>query len=561
MEKVVRSTKDVKRNVLVVDDEFVNRQLLGFILSQDYEVLYAEDGKEALEKIREMKDTISLVFLDLLMPEIDGFEVLKTVSNDNELRHIPVIVLTSEKSAEVESLQLGAVDFITKPYDMPEIILARARRNIELAEDKRLIEVVERDELTGLYLTSFFYQYARQMEKYYPDKSMDAFVIDVDHFHLVNEIYGKEFGDSILKKIADIIKDFLDNVGGLGCRRESDTFFVYCTHQEDYVAVANKFKRGLAELLQQRRARLRFGVFPAADKTIDVEQRFDGAKLSCNSLRDNYTKSIAYYDAKMHDEALFEERLINDMDRAIAEKQFVVYYQPKYAIQGEKPRLYSAEALIRWKHPELGMISPGKFIPLFENNGLIQMLDHFVWREVGAQIRKWKDEFGVLLPVSVNVSRIDIYDPNLEKKLFDILNENGLDSEGYMLEVTESAYADDSKQLIDVVQGLRDKGFHIEMDDFGAGYSSLNMLAMMPIDALKLDMMFIRNAHKDKKSFRLIELVLDIAKYLEVPVIAEGVEEEEQYQLLKKAGCDIIQGYYFSKPVPAEEFSQFFKDI
>ncbi len=235
----------------------------------------------------------------------------------------------------------------------------------------------------------------------------------------------------------------------------------------------------------------------------------------------------------------------------------MVFYQPKYGIQSEKPVLRSAEALIRWKHPELGMISPGDFIPLFESNGLIQKLDHYVWAEAASQIRKWKDEFGYTLPVSVNVSRVDIYDPDFEKRLLDILDENKLTTSELMLEITESAYADDARGLTDVVNSLRDKGFKIEMDDFGTGYSSLNMITGIPIDVLKIDMKFIRNMNKDEKSLKLVELVMDIAKFLNVPAVAEGVEEASQVEKLKEMGCELIQGYYFSKPVPAEEFNRF----
>ena len=203
------------------------------------------------------------------------------------------------------------------------------------------------------------------------------------------------------------------------------------------------------------------------------------------------------------------------------------------------------------------MISPGDFIPLFEGNGLIQKVDHYVWSEAASQIKKWKDKFGVTVPVSVNVSRVDIYDPDLEKTLVGILEENGLTTDDMMLEITESAYADDAKGLTDVVNELRNRGFKIEMDDFGTGYSSLNMITTIPIDVLKIDMKFIRNMNKADKSRKLVELVMDIAKFLKVPAVAEGVEDETQLEALKGMGCEIIQGYYFSKPVPADEFEQF----
>jgi EAL domain-containing protein (putative c-di-GMP-specific phosphodiesterase class I) len=226
---------------------------------------------------------------------------------------------------------------------------------------------------------------------------------------------------------------------------------------------------------------------------------------------------------------------------------------------GSTPRLASAEALVRWIHPKLGFISPGDFIPLFESNGLIQKVDNYVWHEAAAQIRRWKEEHGTSIPVSVNVSRINILDPELESKLENIRAENGLSPEELMLEVTESAYSENTGRLIEVVERLRQKGFRIEIDDFGAGYSSLNMITSIPVDILKIDMSFIRNMEKDERNLKLVKLIIDIAKFLKVPSIAEGVETESQLATLKKMGCEIIQGFYFSKPVPPKDFVSFFE--
>ena len=205
------------------------------------------------------------------------------------------------------------------------------------------------------------------------------------------------------------------------------------------------------------------------------------------------------------------------------------------------------------------MISPGDFIPLFEENGLIQKVDHFVWKEAADKIRGWKDTIGASVPVSVNVSRIDIYDEGFEARVNSLLKEKNLTPADIYLEITESAYSEDAARLIEAVNHLRDMGFKIEMDDFGSGYSSLNMITTIPIDVLKMDMSFVRNMNKDEKCLKLVELVISIAKFLNVPVVAEGVEDAGQVEALKKMGCDIIQGYYFSKPLPAEEFAALLK--
>ena len=236
------------------------------------------------------------------------------------------------------------------------------------------------------------------------------------------------------------------------------------------------------------------------------------------------------------------------------------FNQPKYNVKGEKPVLTSAEALVRWDHPDFGFISPSEFIPLFEDNGLIQKLDNYVWNKAASQIKEWKNRFGISLPVSVNISRVDMYDPQLVETFKEIVEKNGITCEELLLEITESAYTEDANQIIRVVKDLRAIGFKVEMDDFGTGYSSLNMISDLPIDVLKLDMQFIRQAFSKRKDTKLLEIIIEIANYLCATVVAEGVETEEQMLSLKEIGCDIIQGFYFSKPVAPEEFEGFIKE-
>jgi EAL domain-containing protein (putative c-di-GMP-specific phosphodiesterase class I) len=262
------------------------------------------------------------------------------------------------------------------------------------------------------------------------------------------------------------------------------------------------------------------------------------------------------YSEDMRLREMLNQRLLNDLAAATQERQLQVYYQPKYDVQCNPPRLASAEALIRWKHPELGMISPGDFIPLFEGNGLIHVVDNYVWDEAASQVARWRDRFGVTLPISVNLSRADVFDRDLEDRLVSLIENNGLSYGDLMLEVTESAYTDNAMELLDVIARLRERGFKVEMDDFGSGYSSLNMLSKMPIDVLKMDMKFVRHIEESETDLRLVKLILDIAEYLKLHVVAEGVETEGQLGLLKDAGCGLIQGYLFSRPLPAEEFEQ-----
>lgn len=546
------------RLVLVVDDQEINRDALGAILEDEYQIIYAENGKRALELIDKYVDDLSIVLLDLIMPELNGFEVLKIMTSDEQKKHIPVIVLTSEKSAELEALQMGAADFITKPFDLHEVILARVGRIIELSEGRKLISAAEHDKLTMLYNRNFFFEYANKIYQYHKDMHMDAIVLNIEKFHSINNLNGREFGDNVLRLLGNEIRNFLAQTEGIASRFDADRFDIYCAHQEDYYALRNRFQEKLDDYSPNINIHLRMGVKPWREG-VEPLVLFDRARTACNMVRGDYQNPVMIYDEDMHMKDLLNQRLINDLNKGIEEKQFKVYYQPKYDIRCNPPKLTSAEALIRWNHPELGMISPGDFVPLFEGNGLINKVDKFVWNEAAKQIAKWKKEFNFTLPVSVNISRSDVYDKTLGDRLINLVKDNNLSYPDLKLEITESAYTDNAQQLLDLIKRLRDLGFEVEMDDFGSGYSSLNMLSSTPVDILKMDMKFVKRIEESETDYRLVRLIIDIAKYLNLSVVAEGVENEGQLKLLKDAGCDIIQGFYFSRPVPAEQIDEFIK--
>ena len=428
------------------------------------------------------------------------------------------------------------------------------RRVMQTAAAKRkLIQQTERDNVTNLYSWNYFLVYVNRIFESDKNKPMDAVIIDIDRFHSINALHGRAFGDQVLRAVAAAIQLFAHNSNGIVSRPEADRFMLYCPQREDWQLVFNQFQEHISKLFPHASIHLRMGVKPW-QPGMTPEAQFDCARIACNKLRGSYTSAIAFYDHEMESRENRDHRLLNDLTGAISRGELQVYFQPKYNIQGEKPVLVSAEALVRWKHSELGMISPGEFIPLFERTGRISELDIHVWREAARQIATWRDKYGKLLPVSVNLSRLDVFSPNLFETLDGIVKLNNLSTSCLKLEVTESAYTDNPEQLIEVIHKLRAKGYKIEMDDFGSGYSSLNMLSSLPMDVLKMDIAFIRNIEHSPKDLRLVELVVDIARYLNVPVVAEGVETEGQIRLLRKEGCDIVQGFYFSRPLPAADF-------
>ena len=539
--------------VLVVDDQEINRDILGSILEDKYRLIYAENGQEAMELIREHTQELALILLDLMMPVMNGFEVLEQVKGDEELKRIPVIVLTADQSAELQALQMGAADFITKPVEIHEIVQTRVDRIIELSDGRQLISAAEHDKLTMLYHRNFFFEYCRRLFQHHSEIHMDAVALNIEQFHSVNALHGRDFGDHVLKAIGEEIAVFLTQTQGIASRIEADRFAIYCAHQDDYASLLDRFQERANAVSKKVNIHLRMGVKPWTEGEEPV-MMFDQARAACSLARGNYQNPLKIYDEKMRERELMNQRLLNDLRSAVEERQFLVCYQPKYNVQCDPPRLSSAEALVRWRHPELGMVSPEEFIPLFENNGLIGVVDEYVWKETVSQIAAWKEKYHFTLPVSVNLSRSEMTDPDLEERLVQLVKSNGLDFSSLKLEVTESAYTDNMKQILETVDHLRDHGFEIEMDDFGSGYSSLNMLSDMPIDGLKMDMKFVRNIENSETDRRLLALVLDIARYLNVPAVAEGVETVGQLKILQENGCDLVQGFYFSGPLSPEEF-------
>lgn len=437
------------------------------------------------------------------------------------------------------------------------LVLTKLHSDRQAAERQKLIAATELDPLTKLYARNFFFEYAARMHKENPEYELDAIVVNIEQFHAINAIYGWDFGDRILLALGDEIKAYIGETDGIACRSTADRFDIYSRHTDDHQAVFDRLQHALDNFTENVNVRIRMGVMPY-QRDLEPVELFDRARTACNMVRGKHHIRLMVFNEQMREREILEQRLLNDLKYAVENREFIVYYQPKYDVQGEEPVLKSAEALVRWKHHELGMIPPGEFISLFEKHAQIGIIDKYVWQESARQIRAWKDKYGRVIPVSVNLSRIDIFDPNIVQTLEEIIEKNGINREDLHLEVTESAYTEDTDQVIGVVRNLRNMGYVIEMDDFGTGYSSLNMLSTMPVDILKLDKSFIDNIEKtggqEEKDIRLVELILDIAKSLKLTVVAEGVESEKQIKFLKDRGCDMVQGYYFSPPVPVAKF-------
>lgn len=410
------------------------------------------------------------------------------------------------------------------------------------------------DSLTGLFNRSAFFLNAKEMLSSHPDTEYVIYRINIGSFKLINDIMGREVGDKMLTTIAFALRELIPAEGVLA-RFFADNFVMLLpgdtVSPEDIIET---IKKSVSETqFINHDIQYYVGVYTVTDRDIKVEDMCDRASIACRSISGSFSNYIAYYDARMRDAMLDEQEIRDETHSAIAGGQFCIYYQPVYGLKSKK--FVSAEALVRWKHPKKGIISPGKFIPMFERNGFIAELDLYVLEQVCKYQQKRREQGLDQFPISVNISRMSLYNP----KLFDIISEltekYGVDPKYFRIEITETAYNDNPTQLLDTVNKLREKCYPILMDDFGSGYSSLNTLKDIPIDLLKLDMKFMQGFESNDRVGTIVTAVARMAKWLNVPMLAEGVETKEQYVFLESIGCAYIQGFYFSKPVPEEEFT------
>lgn len=545
----------MRHQVLIVEDNEINRKTLKEMLSDVYLILEAANGQEALDILKSNQENIALIILDVTMPVMDGYTFLDIVKNDSVLSLIPVIVTTQSdrEEDEIAALEHGANDFVAKPY-RAQIIRHRAANLIKLRKTAAIANQFKIDQLTGLYSKDYFYRKVRERLDKNPDKEYTLICCNIENFRLYNDTFGREAGDRLLKEAAEIFRKRVSE-DAICCRYNADRFLALTDKASEAkgresFAGARKLKR--SELSDNLPVKL--GIYEIIDRSIPVELMCDRAVWVVDTIKGIYDRYVAVYDDKIRNTLLREQAITDAMETALSEKQFVVYYQPKNSLGDDN--IIGAEALIRWIHPEWGFMSPGEFIPLFEKNGFIRRLDEYVWESVCEQLHKWIVKGQPVVPVSVNVSRLDIYNSSLVDLFCELTEKYEIDQSLLHLEITESAYTENPDQIIGTVEELRRKGFIIEMDDFGSGYSSLNMLGEMSLDILKLDMKFIRNQMAKPVERSLLRAIIDMAHALHLKVVAEGVETLDQKERLKSMSYDYAQGYFYSKPSPAAEFEK-----
>ncbi len=418
------------------------------------------------------------------------------------------------------------------------------------------------DTLTRVYTKEYFFIQARKYLEEQPNTEFCIVELDVNRLTMINDMYGLVEGDRVLKNIGDSLVNIFQEVPySLVARIHADLFVFMCPYSKNEVEGYIRTIEDNVRFLSQRLSvdlLLSFGVYVANEADVPISSMCERANLALKSIKGNYMNHIAYFDTEMRKRAVDEIEITTKMNAALKNKEFVIYYQPKHSLDNEQ--VIGAEALVRWISPSLGMISPAKFIPIFENNGFIMKLDEYVWEETCRFISENLARGIMVPPISVNVSRVDLYNPKLVEIITGLVKKYAINPKMLKLEFTESAYTESMQQMLAIMDKIHEHGMEIDMDDFGSGYSGLNVLKDCPVDGLKIDLKFLGKSENDVKSKKILTSVIHMAKWLGIPSIVEGVETIEQVNHLKSLGCTMVQGFYYAKPMPTEDFIKYISE-
>lgn len=436
--------------------------------------------------------------------------------------------------------------------DEQDIIAKSISQKIAFGMD---INKREADSLTRIPNYSQFYKNAENEIRKNTDKTYAIVVFDIDRFKSINDLYGMTRGDEALKHIGRVLKDifgFNDNYA----RMHSDMFAFYISYDKkgEIIREIEKIRKRININDLEFDINTSYGIYLVGDRDVPINLMCDRAMMASRTIKENTMMFCSFYDEQYREEMLKTNEIERDMNKALLNNDFKMYLQPKYRLADGK--LCGAEVLCRWQHPKKGIIPPMDFIPLFEKNGFILKLDEYMWEEACKTIKDWIDEGRYPVPLSVNISRYHIKHNDLESVLTSLINRYGLSSDLLTLEITESLFLDKPEELNRVLAGLHKLGFKLEVDDFGAGFSSLNLIRNISVDTIKIDKDFLDSEIASEKGKIVVNHTIDMAKDLQLQVIAEGVETREHVDFLKNSRCDIAQGYYFARPMPLSEFNK-----
>lgn len=501
-------------------------------------------------------------FRSLLSSSNDDFskitELIRRWVNENDF----------QDQNSVETSSQWDIDGVTHYYDI-EYRKIFAKKGEYIGFFLNFIDITEKrlafekekflathDALTGLYNQSYFATKVSEAMQQAPDVDWLLLCSNIKDFKLINDLFDLEKGNEVLKMEADLLKKYCGENAVYG-RIGGDKFAV-CIPKDQFLE--QKIMQVIQDMGQtfnnnMYHMHIYIGVYEITDRDEDVSIMCDKANIAIKTLYDNYDRSIAYYSDTLLDKTIKEKQLVGDFDEAIEQKQFCMYLQPQMTSDG---KMIGAEALVRWQHPKRGLIFPGDFIEIFERTGLIYRLDRFIWELAVQQLAKWQKEGRDELYISVNISTKDFQYMDVYQTITSLVERYGIIPSTLKLEITETAIMTGNVGELDTIGRFRNYGFEVEIDDFGSGYSSLNTLKDMDVDVLKIDMGFLRTTRSERveRSMSILNMIISLSKILGLSVVTEGVETKEQVSRLSQMGCGVYQGYYFSKPIPVQEFEE-----
>lgn len=432
--------------------------------------------------------------------------------------------------------------------------------NNEMEAIKKLEIFSSIDRLTKIPNRNTFVEKTQSIIESNPDIKFAIVRFDIESFKIINQLFGTAEGDSILKFIAVKLQEIIEPIkNGTYCRITSDLFAFSIPYESEELlnSIIDTLVAAVKMYPLNFDITLSFGIYIAENSEYSVRHMLDRAGVAQKATKNNYKSHVSYFDEALREQEEIEITIVSEMKRALENGEFKIYLQPKVDMRtGE---IIGSEALVRWVHPEKGLISPRSFIPIFENNGFITELDYYIFATVSKQLDKWRSEGIPILPVSVNVSRADLYDPNLFPNIVKIVDTYNIPHEFIEFELTESSFISDNHKLVELTYNLQKGGFHVLMDDFGSGYSSLNSLKDIKVDVLKIDINFLPTSTSDERAGKILTSVVSMANALDLKVVVEGVETRDQADFLISIGAYEAQGYYFFRPMPVEEYEAVLK--
>lgn len=560
--------------VLVVDDDESNLKLLQAILAAEGHIVRsAASGEEALVSVADQAP--DLILLDVMMPDIDGFEVTRQLKADSRTRSIPIVLITAleDRESRLKGLDAGAAEFLSKPVERAELLIrVRSLLRVKGYQDRlvssnsTLYEHVQWlahfDVLTGLpnrTLLTDRVNVALSMA-HRSRTPLAVMFLDLDHFKHVNDTLGHHVGDQLLTEVAKAMRSAVREQDTVS-RQGGDEFVLVLpdTDADGAARLAEKLLMVTAQTFEIEEHELiitpSIGIAVYPDDGEDFEALYKCADIAMYRAKRDGRNNFRFFTREMQTHSTRTLQLENALRHALKRDQMYLHYQPQVSL--EDGHIIGAEALARWRHPEFGMVPPSEFIPIAESSGQIGQIGEWVLRTAVHQLKDWMCSGMPPMTIAVNLSAVQFRHPHLLALVTDILKEAQLPPQYLELELTEAIAMDDPVGAVSVMSNLHEQHIRMSIDDFGTGYSSLSYLKRFQIDRLKIAEPFVRNITEDQHDKAIVLTIIAMARSLGVRTIAEGVETEGQLSFLRENGCDEVQGYYFSKPLPADEFAQY----